>query len=183
VALDTSAGRIVIELDPAHAPKSVENFLGYVRAHQYDGLIFHRVIPGFMIQGGGYDTKMLEKPTRAPIPNEAANGLKNQAGTVAMARTAALDSATDQFFINVHDNEFLDHLDVPAEGLTVTRRGQEMHLTPRDAERVFGYAVFGRVVEGMDVVHAIEAAPTTSSGAFQNVPIKPVVIKTATLLP
>lgn len=183
VALDTTAGTIVVELDPEHAPKTVNNFLQYVRDHQYDGLIFHRVIPGFMIQGGGFDSNLVEKATRPAIPNEASAGKKNEVGTIAMARTSEINSATAEFFINVHDNDFLDHLDVPKEGLTVTRRGQEMHLTPQDADRVYGYAVFGHVVQGMDVVRKIETTPTTANGQFENLPIKPVVIKTATILP
>ncbi len=182
VAIETNYGRIVVELDPVHAPKTVENFLTYVREHQYDGLLFHRVIPGFMIQGGGFDAKLQEKPAHAPIQNEATNGLKNLVGTIAMARTSEINSATDEFFINVHDNDFLDHVDIPPEGITVTRRGEQVHLVPSDAERVFGYAVFGHVVEGMAVVKSIEAQPTTSSGMFQNLPVKPAIIKTVTIL-
>jgi cyclophilin family peptidyl-prolyl cis-trans isomerase len=183
VALATSVGRIVVELDPEHAPKTVDNFLQYVKAHQYDGLIFHRVIPGFMIQGGGFDPQLKERSMRSPIVNEANNGLKNQVGTIAMARTSELNSATDEFFINVNDNEFLDHMDVPPQGLDVSRRGQQMHITPEEADRVFGYAVFGHVVEGMDVVTRIASTPTTAKGEFANLPIEPVIIKSVSILP
>src|SRR5574342_1073703 len=136
VLISTSMGNIRIELDAANAPITTQNFLDYVSAGHYDGLIFHRVIPGFMIQGGGMDVQMNEKKGKAPIKNEAANGLKNKLGSIAMARTNVVDSATAQFFINVKDNDFLNHRGTaPAE---------------------FGYAVFGRVIEGMDVVHSIE---------------------------
>jgi cyclophilin family peptidyl-prolyl cis-trans isomerase len=163
VALETSLGRIVLELEAAKAPKSVENFLEYVKAGLYDGTIFHRVIPGFMIQGGGFDTGMEQRHTRAPIQNEAANGLRNARGTVAMARTGDPNSATSQFFINTVDNRFLDFKDATPRGI--------------------GYAVFGRVVEGMDVVDKIEKVRTATQGPFENVPVEPVVIKKATLLP
>ncbi len=159
VLLSTSLGDITLELYPDKAPRSVENFLSYVDKGHYDGLVFHRVIPGFMIQGGGMDAALREKETGMPIVNEAANGLKNTRGTLAMARTAVVDSATSQFFINVADNAFLDHRD----------------KNPRD----FGYAVFGKVMAGMEVVDAIAAAPTGTRGPFQDVPLTPVVIKTA----
>jgi peptidyl-prolyl cis-trans isomerase A (cyclophilin A) len=162
VLLATSAGDIEVELDAAKAPKTVDNFLAYVKAGHYDGTIFHRVIDGFMIQGGGFDPKMQERPTRAPIPLEARNGLRNERGTIAMARTAVPDSATSQFFINVKDNAFLD--------ADHARDGR-------------GYAVFGRVTKGMDVVDKIRTVPTGSQGPFQNVPVEPVMIRKATVEP
>jgi peptidyl-prolyl cis-trans isomerase A (cyclophilin A) len=160
VRLATSMGDIVIELDAAKAPKSVANFLEYVQAGHYDGTIFHRVIPDFMIQGGGMNAEMLEKRTRAPIPLESKNGLKNLRGSVAMARTNAPDSATAQFFINIKDNAFLDS------------------ANSRDGN---GYAVFGKVVTGMDVVDRIWAVPTSNLGQYQNVPVKPVLIVKASV--
>lgn len=160
VRLATSAGDIVVELDREKAPKTVDNFLQYVKDGHYDGTIFHRVIPGFMIQGGGFDPGMKQKNTRAPIPLESRNGLSNARGTIAMARTAVPDSATAQFFINVVDNTMLDQAQ--------SRDGQ-------------GYAVFGKVVGGMDVVDKIKDVPTASAGMHQNVPVTPVVIKKATL--
>jgi peptidyl-prolyl cis-trans isomerase A (cyclophilin A)/peptidyl-prolyl cis-trans isomerase B (cyclophilin B) len=164
VELKTTAGTIVVELFPDQAPKTVENFLQYVREDQYKGAIFHRVIPGFMIQGGGYDKGYQEKVTRAPIVNEAANGLKNEPGTIAMARTPDPNSARAQFFINVNDNQALNY------------RGPG----PQD----IGYAVFGKVVSGMDVVKKIETTPTGAGGPFpQNVPQKMVVIESARVLP
>ena len=156
VKLATSAGDIVIELDPAKAPKSVDNFVQYVKAGHYNGTIFHRVIANFMIQGGGMTADRAEKPTRAPIPLESRNGLVNTRGTVAMARTNDPNSATSQFFINVKDNDFLNA------------------AQSRDGN---GYAVFGKVVSGMDVVDKIRNAPT-GPGDFPN---EPVVIKQATL--
>ncbi len=153
-------GDIVVELDRAKAPKTVENFVQYVQAGHYDGTIFHRVIDGFMIQGGGMTPDMNEKPTRAPIPLESRNGLKNVRGTLAMARTMVPDSATAQFFINVKDNGFLDQ------------------ANSRDGH---GYAVFGKVVAGMDVVDKIKAVKTTDKGPHQNVPAEPVLIRKATL--
>lgn len=156
VRLHTSAGDIVLELCPAEAPISVENFLQYVNAGYYDGKIFHRVIRGFMLQGGGMDAQMREDKPGRPIKNEAANGLKNTTGTVAMARTQVVDSATAQFFINVADNEFLDHRDSTPGG--------------------FGYAVFGKVVDGMDTVELIENSPTTTRGHHQDVPKEPITI-------
>lgn len=161
VLLETSLGNIVLELDAAKAPKTVENFVRYVNDKQYDGVVFHRVIRGFMIQGGGYDDKLKERPTRAPIENEAKNGLKNQRGTIAMARTSAPHSASAQFFINHADNGFLDY------------PGQDG----------WGYAVFGKVVEGMDVVDKIAETPTGNTPPFgRDVPVTPVVIKRAVVL-
>ena len=156
VRLDTSLGEIVLQLDAAKAPKSVANFVEYVKAGHYDGTVFHRVIPDFMIQGGGFDAEMKEKPTRAPIPLESKNGLPNLRGSVAMARTSMPHSATAQFFINVKDNAFLDAANA------------------RDGH---GYAVFGKVVSGMDVVDKIWAVPTGNKGPYQNVPVTPVVIR------
>ncbi|MFZ5425484.1 MAG: peptidylprolyl isomerase [Thermodesulfobacteriota bacterium] len=156
VKLATSKGDIVLELYPDKAPATVENFLKYVKDGYYDGLIFHRVINGFMIQGGGMDAKMEPRSSRAPIKNEADNGLKNEAYTVAMARTMDPHSATGQFFINVVDNSMLDHKGKNASG--------------------WGYAVFGKVVEGRQVVDAIKAVPTASKGPYNDVPREPVVI-------
>jgi len=161
VMMSTSMGDIRIELDAAKAPITTKNFVDYVSAGHYDGLIFHRVIPGFMIQGGGMDPSMNEKKNGAPIKNEATNGLKNDLGTVAMARTNVVDSATSQFFINVKNNDFLNHRSTAA------------------AE--FGYAVFGRVIEGMDIVRSIEKVPTGNKGHHQDVPMQPVSINSAKL--
>jgi len=161
VFMSTSMGDIRIELDAAKAPITTKNFVQYVSAGHYDGLIFHRVIPGFMIQGGGMDVAMNEKKNGAPIKNEAANGLKNDVGTIAMARTNVVDSATSQFFINVKNNDFLNHRSTAA------------------AE--FGYAVFGRVIDGMDVVRSIEKVPTGNKGHHQDVPTQPVMINSAKL--
>ncbi|PLZ02711.1 peptidylprolyl isomerase [Burkholderia sp. WAC0059] len=160
VLLHTSDGDIRVELDPQHAPKTVANFLQYVRAGQYTGTIFHRVIPGFMIQGGGFTTSYDEKPTRAPIPLESRNGLKNAVGTIAMARTSDPNSATAQFFINTVDNPGLDYPNPDGNG----------------------YAVFGKVVSGMDVVRKIESTPTTTRGAMADVPQTPIVIESATIV-
>lgn len=154
VVLSTSMGDIKIELYQDKAPITVQNFLAYINEGFFNGTIFHRVIPNFMIQGGGFTQDMQQKPTKAPIKNEADNGLKNDVGTISMARTGVVDSATSQFFINHRDNEFLNH-----------------------SSRDFGYAVFGKVVEGMDVVNKIAGVKTGSLGAFQDVPIEPVVIK------
>lgn len=160
VILKTSEGEIEIELYPDKAPGSVKNFLAYVDEGFYDGTIFHRVIQDFMIQGGGYDGGRQKKPTRSPIKNEADNSLKNEMGTVAMARTSVPDSATSQFFINVENNAFLDYREPTAEG--------------------WGYAVFGRVTRGMEVVEKIENAETEDAGgAFRNIPKSPVVIESA----
>jgi peptidyl-prolyl cis-trans isomerase B (cyclophilin B) len=159
VEVSTNLGTFVIQLDPAKAPKSVENFLAYVDAKHYDGTIFHRVIPTFMVQGGGYDQQMEKRPVRAPIQNEAANGLKNKRGTVAMARTGDPHSATAQFFVNTVDNAFLDH-------------------TAKDGTG-WGYAVFGKVTEGMDVVDKIKAVKTGAAGPFsKDAPEDQVVIRT-----
>jgi cyclophilin family peptidyl-prolyl cis-trans isomerase len=157
VVLETSLGEIQLELYPDKAPETVANFLQYAESDFYDGTIFHRVIPGFVIQGGGYEPGMTERPTEQPIRNEADNGLSNERGTIAMARTQVVDSATSQFFINVADNRPLDHRD--------------------DTPRGYGYAVFGRVVDGMDVVDRIVSVPTTTAGPFRDVPREPVVIK------
>ncbi len=161
VVMETSMGTVKIELDKGKAPISVNNFLSYVNDKFYDGTIFHRVIPDFMIQGGGFDKDMNQKPTKPPIKNEAGNGLKNDTGTIAMARTSVVDSATAQFFINVKDNAFLNHRDETPGG--------------------FGYAVFGKVIEGMDAVHKIEHVATTNKGPNQNVPVDAVIIKSITV--
>ena len=160
VKLSTSSGDIVIELDAAKAPKTVDNFLGYVKSGHYDGTVFHRVIPSFMVQGGGMTADMKEKQTRAPIALESRNGLSNARGTVAMARTGEPNSATAQFFINVNSNERLDAANA------------------RDGN---GYAVFGKVVAGMDVVDKIRAMPTGSKGPHDDVPLAPITINKATL--
>jgi len=160
VVLHTNHGPIGIELFKDQAPESVENFLTYVQDGHYDGTLFHRVIDGFMIQGGGFDQDFRQKATRDPIVNEADNGLRNERGTLAMARTGDPHSATAQFFINVSDNAFLNH-----QG---THSGQ-----------AWGYAVFGRVVEGMDVVDSIKRVPTGSRGPFQDVPREAVIIERA----
>jgi len=163
VELKTSMGAVVLELYPDNAPKTVENFLQYVKDGHYDGTIFHRVIPGFMIQGGGFGARMQEKKTRPAIRNEAGNGLRNAVGTVAMARTADPHSATAQFFINVSENDFLDFKSPDDKG--------------------YGYTVFARVTAGMDVVAKIVQVPTATVGPHQNVPRQPVVIERARLLP
>jgi cyclophilin family peptidyl-prolyl cis-trans isomerase len=162
VLISTSMGDIKVELYEDKAPITVKNFLAYVNDKYYDGLTFHRVIPDFMIQGGGMDKDMKEKPTKPPIKNEAGNGLKNDSGTIAMARTGVVDSATAQFFINVKDNAFLNHRDDTAAG--------------------YGYAVFGKVVDGMDVVRKIEHVQTANKGPHQNVPVEPVIIKSITVV-
>ena len=160
VKLNTSAGDIVVELDAAKAPKTVENFVQYVKAGHYDGTVFHRVIPSFMIQGGGMTADMKEKPTRAPIPLESKNGLGNARGTLAMARTGNPNSATSQFFVNVQDNDRLNAANSPDGN---------------------GYAVFGKVVSGMDVVDKIREVPTGSKGGHNDVPLTPVTIIKVTL--
>ena len=167
VELDTTAGKIRIELFPDAAPKTVENFLAYVKAKQYDGTQFHRVIKGFMIQGGGYAADFSQKPTRPPVKNEAEQsskaGLLNVPGTVSMARTSDPDSATSQFFINVNDNKFLNFKEATPAG--------------------YGYTVFGKVVAGMDVVNKIATAPTGAGGTFpKDVPVERVIIKQATVV-
>ena len=159
VKLHTNQGVITLELDAAKAPKTVENFLAYVKAGHYDGTIFHRVINGFMIQGGGFAPGMRQKPTEAAITNEAGNGLRNQKYTIAMARTGDPHSATAQFFINVADNDFLNHTAPSGQG--------------------WGYCVFGKVVEGQDVVDKIKSVKTGRSGTHQDVPEQDVVIERA----
>ncbi len=190
VALDTSMGLIVVELDPEHAPVTTRNFVRYVVEKHYDGTVFHRVVEGFVVQGGGLTPDMKEKATHEPIVNEARSpadgGLSNVTGTIAMARETAIDSATAQFYINVADNLRLDHVDVPAEGVTLTRGGKETFFARADADRVFGYAVFGRVVEGMDVVERMRHVPvrTVEAGeTYDNVPLIPILINKATVLP
>lgn len=159
VLLETTSGDILLELYPEKAPKTVENFLKYVDEGFYDNTIFHRVIPGFMIQGGGMDAKMKEKPTHAAIKNEADNGLKNERGAIAMARTTDPHSATAQFFINHADNDFLDHREPTLDG--------------------WGYAVFGKVIDGMDVVDKIAKVKTKTAGMHENVPTDMVLITKA----
>ncbi|SBV95147.1 peptidyl-prolyl cis-trans isomerase B (rotamase B) [uncultured delta proteobacterium] len=159
VKMETSKGDIVIELFPDKAPKTVANFLAYVKAGAYDGTIFHRVMDGFMIQGGGFEPDMRPRPTTAPIRNEADNGLKNERYTLAMARTNDPHSASNQFFINVANNDFLNYTSKTSQG--------------------WGYAVFGKVVDGMRVVDAIKGVPTGNKGGHQNVPRDPVIIKKA----
>ncbi len=162
VQFETSKGNIVILLDAEKAPKTVENFVNYVNAGFYDGTVFHRVIPSFLIQGGGFDIDMNQKSTNETIPNEANNGLKNIKGSIAMARTSAPHSATAQFFINVADNTNLDFTSESPHG--------------------WGYAVFGQVIEGLDVVLTIEEVATGNHERHQNVPLEPVIIQKATLL-
>ena len=159
VILHTNQGDIALALDSDNAPASVENFLAYVRDGHYDNTLFHRVIPGFMIQGGGFTPGMKQKPTRKPIANEAANGLKNARHTVAMARTSEPHSATSQFFINLADNAFLDYKGPSPQG--------------------YGYAVFGKVVRGSDIVERIAGVPTGRSGSHENVPTQDVIIERA----
>lgn len=188
VNLQTSMGNIVIELYPEKAPKTVENFLKYVKKGQYNKTIFHRVIDNFMIQGGGMNAKMREKPTDKPIQLEAAfaleHGLKNDLGTIAMARTAEPNSATAQFYINVNNNEFLNH-QVLADGDPVQfNKGGEILTLPRARAipMAAGYTPFGRVIEGWDVVEKIKSVPTEANGMHQNVPVKPVTLISVKLL-
>jgi cyclophilin family peptidyl-prolyl cis-trans isomerase len=162
VLMSTSAGDVKIELFKDKAPATVANFLSYVNDKFYDGTVFHRVIPRFMIQGGGFTPDMKQKPTKASIKNEAGNGLKNQFGTLAMARTSDVNSATAQFFINTKDNDFLDHKDDSIQG--------------------FGYCVFGKVIEGSKVVQKIEAVETDTKGMYEDVPVEPVVIRSIRVL-
>ena len=162
VAMETSMGTISLELDDGKAPATVANFVEYAKAGHYDGTIFHRVIDGFMIQGGGFTKDMNQKPTRDPIRNEAMNGLKNARGTIAMARTMVVDSATSQFFINLVDNDFLDFQAPTPQG--------------------FGYAVFGKVTDGMSVVDKIAKVRTGFAGPHQNVPEEPVIIRKVTVV-
>lgn len=157
VLMETSMGNVKIELFEKDAPITVKNFLSYVKEGFYSGTVFHRVIPNFMIQGGGFTQTLAEKPTKAPIKNEAGNGLENKRGTLAMARTMIVDSASAQFFINVRDNGFLDHSNNSMQG--------------------FGYAVFGEVTEGMDVVDKIAAVKTGMKAGMEDVPVSPVIIK------
>ena len=161
VRMQTTKGTIVLELDAEKAPETVANFLEYARSGFYDGTIFHRVIPGFMIQGGGFEPGMSQKPTNDPIKNEADNGLTNDLGTIAMARTPDPNSATAQFFINAKDNKFLNFTAPTAQG--------------------WGYCVFGKVVDGLDVVQAIEKVPTTTRSGHQDVPQDDVVIETVSV--
>jgi peptidyl-prolyl cis-trans isomerase A (cyclophilin A) len=156
VTFSTTLGNVTIELFPDKAPVTVENFLAYVDSGFYNGTIFHRVVSGFVLQGGGFTEEMSQKPTRSPIKNEADNGLKNKRGTLSMARTRDIKSATSQFFINLKDNRFLDN-----------------------GARDFGYAVFGKVMEGMEVVDKISAVRTGNRGPYRNVPLEPVVIRSA----
>ncbi len=162
VKLTTTLGDITLELDAVAAPETTKNFIAYVESGHYDGTIFHRVIGNFMIQGGGMDREMRQKPTQATIKNEADNGLRNDEGTVAMARTSEPHSASSQFFINVKDNDFLNHSSPTASG--------------------WGYCVFGRVTEGLDTVNSIKAVKTTSHGPHQDVPAEPVEILSATVV-
>ena len=162
VELETNMGAIVIELNEEKAPKTVENFLNYVKSGHYDGTIFHRIIDGFMIQGGGMDADMNEKSTNKPVENEADNGLKNDAGTIAMARTQDPHSATSQFFVNVKDNDFLNHSGKNMQG--------------------WGYTVFGKVTSGMDVIEKMRGVPTGRFGMHADVPKEPVVINSATII-
>ncbi|MGD8644102.1 MAG: peptidylprolyl isomerase [Chromatiales bacterium] len=160
IKIETSKGTLVLELYPDKAPATVENFLSYVDDGFYNGTIFHRVIPGFMIQGGGFTEDMAQKPTKAPVENEANNGLKNNVGTIAMARTPDPNSATAQFFVNVSNNDFLNFKSETPQG--------------------WGYCVFGKVVEGMDVVNDIVAVPTSSAGMHQDVPVEAVIMTSVT---
>ncbi|HTJ95768.1 MAG TPA: peptidylprolyl isomerase [Pararobbsia sp.] len=162
VELHTNHGVIKIELNADKAPKTVENFLTYVKSGHYDGTVFHRVIDGFMIQGGGFEQDMSQKPTNAPVANEADNGLKNERGTLAMARTNDPHSATAQFFINVKDNDFLNFSSPTPQG--------------------WGYCVFGKIVEGLDVVDAIKKVKTGNKGFHQDVPVEDVVIEKAVVV-
>ena len=159
IIFETTKGTIELELDPVKAPISTANFVNYVKKGHYDGTIFHRVIPGFMIQGGGFTADMQQKPTDAPIKNEAANGLKNLRGAICMARTNVVDSATCQFFINVKDNDFLNYSSPDPRG--------------------YGYAVFGKVTKGLDVIDAIVSVPTTSKNGHGDVPVDPISITSA----
>jgi peptidyl-prolyl cis-trans isomerase B (cyclophilin B) len=160
--MSTILGDMILELDAENAPKTVENFVSYASSGFYDGTIFHRVINNFMVQGGGFDADMRQKTTEAPIDNEANNGLKNNRGTIAMARTMDPHSATAQFFINVSDNDFLNHTAENMQG--------------------WGYAVFGQVVEGQEVLDKIRVVPTGSQAGHQDVPVDPVVIESVTVL-
>jgi peptidyl-prolyl cis-trans isomerase A (cyclophilin A) len=176
VEFKTSAGNFTVELDAKAAPKTVANFMEYVNAKHYDGTVFHRVIPGFMVQGGGMDKDMNEKSTRAPINLESNNGLKNTRGTIAMARTGDPNSATAQFFVNVVDNDFLNYRDCKEACTIQTARG------PVERPAGFkndGYAVFGKVIAGMPTIDKIRDVATGNKGPHQNVPLQPVTITTA----
>jgi peptidyl-prolyl cis-trans isomerase B (cyclophilin B) len=162
VQFETNLGKIIVELNKKKAPKTVDNFIQYVQKGHYDETIFHRVIAGFMIQGGGFKKDMKEKETNTPIENEANNGLKNKAFTLAMARTNDPHSASSQFFINLVNNEFLDHSSKTTSG--------------------WGYAVFGRVIDGIDIVNKIAGVKTSTKGFYDDVPAKPIIIKNATIL-
>jgi peptidyl-prolyl cis-trans isomerase B (cyclophilin B) len=162
IKLHTNFGDIMLELDSEKAPLTVQNFKDYVTSGHYDNTVFHRVIDGFMIQGGGFEPGMIQKPTRAPIQNEAANGLKNDKYTIAMARTSDVNSASSQFFINVADNDFLNYSSPTSQG--------------------FGYCVFGKVVEGQDVVDKIKKVKTGNRGGHQNVPIENVTLEKAEVI-
>jgi peptidyl-prolyl cis-trans isomerase A (cyclophilin A) len=194
VKFATTAGDFVVELYPDKAPKTVENFLQYVKDKHYDGTIFHRVISNFMVQGGGFDARYVQKPTRTPVVHEGRlalekGGLRNVVGTLAMARTGDPQSATAQFFINVNTNAFLDPVMIPP-GDPVPRfeyQGQVYENTPRaklmNANQLFGYTVFGRVISGMDVIEKIKATPTGAGGSFPtDVPKTPILIRSATLV-
>ena len=160
--METSKGTITLELNETKAPETVRNFVAYAKKGHYDGTIFHRVIDGFMIQGGGFTKDMNQKPTDDPIRNEAMNGLINNRGTIAMARTSVVDSATSQFFINLVDNDFLNFRNPSPAG--------------------FGYAVFGQVTDGMEVVDAIAKVPTGNAGYYQDVPTEPIIIRKVTII-
>lgn len=188
IAIKTSMGEITVELYPEKAPKTVENFLRYVKAGHYNNTVFHRVIDNFMIQGGGYDKKLKEKPTGKPIALEASyaleHGLKNEIGTIAMARTSDPNSATAQFFINVNDNDFLNHQVLPdGNPVQYTRRG-EIITAPRDQALLAtaGYTPFGKVINGMDVVEKIKSTQTGNQGMMQNVPVEAITIESIKLL-
>jgi peptidyl-prolyl cis-trans isomerase A (cyclophilin A) len=162
VLFKTTMGNFKVELFEKEAPITVKNFLDYVNKKYYDGTIFHRVIPGFVVQGGGFDKDMMHKPTSPPIQNEATNGLKNLKGTLSMARTAEINSATSQFFINLVDNSALDHTG--------------------DTPSTYGYAVFGKIIDGWNVIEKIAASKTTTKGQFENVPVEPITVISATVV-
>ena len=195
VKFTTSAGEFVVEVYPDKAPRTVENFLRYVKDKHYDGTIFHRVIDDFMVQGGGYDTRYVQKSTRSPVPHEGREALsrggpKNVVGTVAMARTSDPNSATAQFFINVKDNPSLDPVLIPPGDPVPSfeYKGRVYRNEPRstfeNAPQLFGYTVFGKVVGGMDVIDKIKATPTGPGGPFpSDVPQTPIIIRSAALMP
>lgn len=195
VLFQTTAGNFTVELYPEKAPKTVENFLQYVKDKHYNGTIFHRIIPNFMVQGGGYDGKYVERPTRPPVAHEgrealAKGGPKNVTGTLAMARTNDPQSATAQFFINVQDNAFLDPVQIPPGDPVASfeYQGKTYTNVPRanllNAAQLYGYTVFGKVIQGMDVIAKIKSTPTGAGGPFAtDVPRTPIVINSATLAP